>query len=178
MLVLDCRDKLTLEDGSTCVYWKNRGGFGNNRFPHFDLYDSSGALLVKFRVTGIFSPYLSFTDAEGRELATIRFKWSLPILLLPDGTKTELRFFRHSGTDFCTRAEADILGSTLLYTDGVFSIRDDIEAGKLGLVKAVICFCLLYIKVRENDFAWVDHDARFLWLACGVVFLYHIIFVE
>ena len=64
------------------------------------------------------------------------------------------------------------MGSTLSYTDGVFSIRDDIEAGKLGLVKAVICFCLLYIKVRENDYE------RFLWLACGVAFLNYIIFVE
>ncbi len=89
MFTLDCRDKLTLEDGSTCIYMKNRA-FAY--LPRFDLYDSSGALLVKCRMIGKLFRYLSFTDAGGRELATIRFKWALPILYLPDGSKKELRF--------------------------------------------------------------------------------------
>ena len=86
---LDCRDKLVLEDGSTCILLKNKA-FAH--LPRFDLYDSSGALLVKCRMIGKFFSYLSFTDARGQELATIRFKWALPILHLPDGSKTELSF--------------------------------------------------------------------------------------
>lgn len=148
MLTLDCRDKLTLEDGSTCIFMKNRA-FAD--LPRFDLYAPSGALLVKCRIIGKLFRYLSFTDAGGRELATIRFKWSLPILHLPDGSKTELHFFRHQGTDFCSDAEVELLGSTLCCTDGVFSMHEDHEPEQQGLLKAVLCFCSQYPKAREIE---------------------------
>lgn len=121
---LDCRDKLTLEDGSTCVFMKH-GAL--SYLPRFDLYDSYGLLQVKCRMMGKLVRYVFFTDAVGRELATIRFKWSRPILHLPDGSKTELCFFRHHGTDFCPDAEADLFGSTLYCSDGVFSINEKLS---------------------------------------------------
>ncbi len=148
MFTLDCRDKLTLEDGSTCIYMKNRA-FAY--LPRFDLYDSSGALLVKCRMIGKFFRYLSFTDAGGRELATIRFKWALPILYLPDGSKKELRFFRHQGTDFCSDAEVELLGSTLCCTDGVFSVHEEPGPEQQALLKAILCFCSQYPKAREKE---------------------------
>ena len=145
---LDCRDKLVLEDGSTCVLLKNKA-FAN--LPRFDLYDSSGALLVKCRIMGKLVRYLSFTDAEGQELATIRFKWALPVLHLPDGSEIELNFFRHLGTDFLPEASVELFGSTINSTDGVFSFSDDIEADKQGLIKAILCFCKQYPKTREKE---------------------------
>ena len=145
---LDCRDKLTLEDGSTCVFEKYRA---SAHLPCFDLYDSSGALLVKCRMIGKFFSYLSFTDAGGQELATIRFKWSLPVLHLPDGSEIELNFFRHLGTDFLPEASVELFGSTINSTDGVFSFSDDIEADKQGLIKAILCFCKQYPKTREKE---------------------------
>lgn len=174
MFTLDCRDKLTLEDGSTCIYMKNRA-FAH--LPRFDLYDSSGALLVKCRMIGKLFRYLSFTDAGGRELATIRFKWALPILYLPDGSKKELRFFRHQGTDFCPEAEVELFGSTLRCKDGVFTIPDDIPADKQGLLKAVLCFCLRQPKLREKELeraaliSWAD--ILLLILAVGAVYIAH-----
>ena len=145
---LDCRDKLTLEDGSTCILLKNKA-FAH--LPRFDLYDSSGALLVKCRMIGKFFSYLSFTDAGGQELATIRFKWLLPVLHLPDGSEIELNFFRHLGTDFLPEASVELFGSTINSTDGVFSFSDDIEADKQGLIKAILCFCMQYPKTREKE---------------------------
>ena len=145
---LDCRDKLTLEDGSTCILLKNKA-FAH--LPRFDLYDSSGALLVKCRMIGKFFSYLSFTDAGGQELATIRFKWLLPVLHLPDGSEIELNFFRHLGTDYLPEASVELFGSTINSTDGVFSFSDDIEADKQGLIKAILCFCKLYPKTREKE---------------------------
>ena len=145
---LDCRDKLTLEDGSTCILLKNKA-FAH--LPRFDLYDSSGALLVKCRMIGKFFSYLSFTDAGGQELATIRFKWALPVLHLPDGSEIELNFFRHLGTDFLPEASVELFGSTINSTDGVFSFSDDIEADKQGLIKAILCFCKQYPKTREKE---------------------------
>ena len=145
---LDCRDKLTLEDGSTCILLKNKA-FAH--LPRFDLHDSSGALLVKCRMTGKFFSYLSFTDAGGQELATIRFKWTLPVLHLPDGSEIELNFFRHLGTDYLPEASVELFGSTINSTDGVFSFSDDIEADKQGLIKAILCFCKQYPKTREKE---------------------------
>ena len=145
---LDCRDKLVLEDGSTCVLLKNKA-FAN--LPRFDLYDSSGALLVKCRMIGKFFSYLSFTDAGGQELATIRFKWALPVLHLPDGSEIELNFFRHLGTDYLPEASVELFGSTINSTDGVFSFSEDIEADKQGLIKAILCFCKQYPKTREKE---------------------------
>ena len=145
---LDCRDKLTLEDGSTCILLKNKA-FAH--LPRFDLYDSSGALLVKCRMIGKFFSNLSFTDAGGQELATIRFKWFLPVLHLPDGSEIELNFFRHLGTDFLPEASVELFGSTINSTDGVFSFSDDIEADKQGLIKAILCFCKQYPKTREKE---------------------------
>ena len=159
MYTLDCRDKLTLEDGSTCILLKNKA------FAHlycFDLYDSSGTLQVKCRMIGKLFRYLSLTDAKGRELATIRFKWCHPILHLPDGTKTELCFFRHLGTDFCPEAEVELFGATLCCTDGVFAIRKDIEPEHQDLVKAILCFCRQYPKAREKELEL----ARYISLAC------------
>ena len=145
---LDCRDKLTLEDGSTCILLKNKA-FAH--LPRFDLYDSSGALLVKCRMIGKFFSYLSFTDAGGQELATIRFKWLLPVLHLPDGSEIELNFFRHLGTDYLPEASVELFGSTINSTDGVFSFSEDIEADKQGLIKAILCFCKQYPKTREKE---------------------------
>lgn len=148
MYTLDCRDKLTLADGSTCVFLKATGW---DFLPRFNLYDSSGTLQVKCRMIGKFFRHLSLTDAKGRELATIRFKWARPILHLPNGTKTELCFFRHPGTDFCPEAEVELFGATLCCTDGVFSINGDIEAAQQGLLKAILCFCSQYPKEREKE---------------------------
>ena len=145
---LDCRDKLTLEDGSTCILLKNKA-FAH--LPRFDLYDSSGALLVKCRLIGKFFRDLSFTDAGGQELATIRFKWALPVLHLPDGSEIELNFFRHMGTDYLPEASVELFGSTINSTDGVFSFSEDIEADKQGLIKAILCFCKQYPKTREKE---------------------------
>ena len=145
---LDCRDKLTLEDGSTCILLKNKA-FAH--LPRFDLYDSSGALLVKCRMIGKFFSNLSFTDAGGQELATIRFKWLLPVLHLPDGSEIELNFFRHLGTDYLPEASVELFGSTINSTDGVFSFSEDIEADKQGLIKAILCFCKQYPKTREKE---------------------------
>ena len=91
---LDCRDKLTLEDGSTCAFMNHSAGWDSIRLCMFDLYAPSGTLIVKCRVMGKLFRYLSFTNAEGQELATIRFKWALPVLHLPDGSEIELNFFR------------------------------------------------------------------------------------
>ena len=151
---LDCRDKLVLEDGSTCVLLKNKA-FAH--LPRFDLYDSSGALLVKCRLIGKFFRDLSFTDAGGQELATIRFKWALPVLHLPDGSEIELNFFRHLGTDFLPEASVELFGSTINSTDGVFSFSDDIEADKQGLIKAILCFCKQYPKTREKEMEGVRY---------------------
>lgn len=148
MFTLDCRDKLTLADGSSCVFLKATGW---NFLPRFDLYDSSGTLLVKCRMIGKFFSYLSFTDAGDRELSTIRFKWARPILHLPDGSKTELSFFRNNGTDFCPKADVKLFGTTLCCTDGIFSINGDIEAAQQGLLKAILCFCSQYPKTREKE---------------------------
>ncbi len=146
---LDCRDKLVLEDGSTCIFMKNSA---LHHLPHFDLYDSSGALLVKCRIKGkLLLRYLSFTDAGGQELATIRFKWLLPVLHLPDGSEIELNFFRHLGTDYLPEASVELFGSTINSTDGVFSFSEDIEADKQGLIKAILCFCKQYPKTREKE---------------------------
>ena len=145
---LDCRDKLVLEDGSTCVLLKNEA-FAH--LPRFDLYDSSGALLVKCRMIGKFFSYLSFTDARGQELATVRFKWAVPVLHLPDGSEIELNFFRHLGTDYLPEASVELFGTTINSTDGVFSFSEDIEADKQGLIKAILCFCKLYPKTREKE---------------------------
>ena len=165
---LDCRDKLTLEDGSTCILLKNKA-FAH--LPRFDLYDSSGALLVKCRMIGKFFSYLSFTDAGGQELATIRFKWLLPVLHLPDGSEIELNFFRHLGTDYLPEASVELFGSTINSTDGVFSFSEGIEADKQGLIKAILCFCKQYPKTREKEMergrylslAFVTLLAAFVW---------------
>lgn len=77
MAALDCREKLTLADGSSCVLMKCRA-FAH--LPRFDLYDSSEALPVQCRMVGMLYRHLRFSDAGGRELATIRFKWSLPVM--------------------------------------------------------------------------------------------------
>ena len=149
---LDCRDKLVLEDGSTCAFINHSAEGGDSiRLCMFDLYDSSGALLVKCRLIGKFFRYLSFTDAGGQELATIRFKWTLPVLHLPDGSEIELNFFRHLGTDFLPEASVELFGSTINSTDGVFSFSEDIEADKQGLIKAILCFCKQYPKTREKE---------------------------
>ena len=149
---LDCRDKLVLEDGSTCAFINHSAEGGNSiRLCMFDLYDSSGALLVKCRMIGKFFSYLSFTDAGGQELATIRFKWLLPVLHLPDGSEIELNFFRHLGTDYLPEASVELFGSTINSTDGVFSFSEDIEADKQGLIKAILCFCKQYPKTREKE---------------------------
>ena len=145
---LDYQDKLTLEDGSTCILLENNA-FAH--LPRFDLYDSSGALLVKCRMIGKFFRYLSFTDAGGQELATIRFKWLLPVLHMPDGSEIELNFFRHLGTDYLPEASVELFGSTINSTDGVFSFSEDIEADKQGLIKAILCFCKQYPKTREKE---------------------------
>ncbi len=175
MFTLDCRDKVTLEDGSTCVFMKNSA---LHHLPHFDLYDSSGALLVKCRTKGkLLLRYLSFTDAAGQELATIRFQRTLPVLHLPDGSEIELNFFRHLGTDFYPEAEVELFGSTLRCKDGVFTIPDDIPADKQGLLKAVLCFCLQYPKLREKELerasliSWAD--ILLLILAVGAVYIAH-----
>ena len=156
---LDCRDKLVLEDGSTCAFINHSAEGGDSiRLCMFDLYDSSGALLVKCRLIGkFFNRYLSFTDAGGQELATIRFKWSLPVLHLPDGLEVELNFFRHLGTDFLPEASVELFGSTINSTDGVFSFSDDIEADKQGLIKAILCFCKQYPKTREKEMEGVRY---------------------
>jgi len=156
---LDCRDKLTLEDGSTCILLKNKA-FAH--LPRFDLYDSSGALLVKCRMIGKFFSYLSFTDAGGQELATIRFKWLLPVLHLPDGSEIELNFFRHLGTDYLPEASVELFGSTINSTDGVFSFSEDIEADKQGLIKAILCFCKQYPKTREKEMERANLSLAFL----------------
>ena len=149
---LDCRDKLVLEDGSTCAFINHSAEGGDSiRLCMFDLYDSSGALLVKCRLIGKFFRDLSFTDAGGQELATIRFKWTLPVLHLPDGSEIELNFFRHLGTDYLPEASVELFGSTINSTDGVFSFSEDIEADKQGLIKAILCFCKQYPKTREKE---------------------------
>ncbi len=174
MFTLDCRDKVTLEDGSTCIFMKNSA---LHHLPHFDLYAPSGTLIVKCRVIGKLFRYLSFTNAEGEELATIRFKWLLPVLHLPDGSEIELNFFRHLGTDFYPEAEVELFGSTLRCKDGVFTIPDDIPADKQGLLKAVLCFCLQYPKLREKELErasliwWAD--LLLLILAVGAVYIAH-----
>ena len=167
---LDCRDKLVLEDGSTCAFINHSAEGGDSiRLCMFDLYDSSGALLVKCRMIGKFFSYLSFTDAGGQELATIRFKWLLPVLHLPDGSEIELNFFRHLGTDFLPEASVELFGSTINSTDGVFSFSEDIEADKQGLIKAILCFCKQYPKTREKEMerylslAFVTLLAAFAW---------------
>ena len=148
---LDCRDKLMLEDGSTCAFMNHSAGWDNIRFCMFDLYAPSGTLIVKCRVMGKLIRYLSFTNAEGQELATIRFKWLLPVLHLPDGSEIELNFFRHQGTDFLPEACVELFGTTLCCADGVFSFSEDIEADKQGLIKAILCFCKQYPKTREKE---------------------------
>ncbi|MCI7004860.1 MAG: hypothetical protein MR890_05530 [Akkermansia muciniphila] len=148
---LDCRDKLMLEDGSTCAFMNHSAGWDSIRLCMFDLYAPSGTLIVKCRVMGRLFRYLSFTNAEGQELATIRFKWSLPVLHLPDGSEIELNFFRHLGTDFLPEASVELFGSTINSTDGVFSFSEDIEADKQGLIKAILCFCKQYPKTREKE---------------------------
>ena len=148
---LDCRDKLILEDGSTCAFMNHSEGWDSVRLCMFDLYAPSGTLIVKCRVMGKLVRYLSFTDAGGQELATIRFKWLLPVLHLPDGSEIELNFFRHLGTDFLPEASVELFGSTINSTDGVFSFSDDIEADKQGLIKAILCFCKQYPKTREKE---------------------------
>ena len=148
---LDCRDKLILEDGSTCAFMNHSEGWDSVRLCMFDLYAPSGTLIVKCRVMGKLSRYLSFTNAEGQELATIRFKWLLPILCLPGGEEIELNFFRHQGTDFLPEACVELFGTTLCCADGVFSFSEDIEADKQGLLKAILCFCKQYPKAREKE---------------------------
>ena len=148
---LDCRDKLILEDGSTCAFMNHSEGWDSIRFCMFDLYAPSGTLIVKCRVMGKLSRYLSFTNAEGQELATIRLKWFLPILCLPGGEEIELNFFRHQGTDFLPEACVELFGTTLCCADGVFSFSEDIEADKQGLLKAILCFCKQYPKAREKE---------------------------
>ena len=154
---LDCRDKLMLEDGSTCAFMNHSAGWDNIRFCMFDLYAPSGTLIVKCRVMGKLFRYLSFTNAEGQELATIRLKWFLPILCLPGGEEIELNFFRHLGTDFLPEASVELFGSTINSTDGVFSFSDDIEADKQGLIKAILCFCKQYPKTREKEMEGVRY---------------------
>ncbi len=160
MLTLDCREKLALADGSTCVFMKYRA-FAH--LPRFDLYDSSGALAVKCRIIGKLFRHLSLTDARGRELATIRFKWTRPILHLPDGSKTELCFFRHLGTEFCPEAEVELFGSTICCSDGLFSMHASSEADQQDLLRAILCFCLQYPKSREKEL----ENARYFSLACN-----------
>ena len=135
---------------------------GWNFLPRFNLYDSSGALVVKSRMIGKLFRHLSFTDVGGRELATIRFKWSRPILHLPDGSKTELCFFRHQGTDFCPKAEVEVLGATLCCTNGVFSIHAGSETEHQALLKTILSFCQQYPKSREKEL----EIARNISLAC------------
>lgn len=148
---LDCRDKLMLEDGSTCAFMNHSAGWDSIRLCMFDLYAPSGTLIVKCRIMGKLVRYLSFTDAGGQELATIRFKWLLPVLHLPDGSEIELNFFRHLGTDYLPEASVELFGSTINSTDGVFSFSEDIEADKQGLIKAILCFCKQYPKTREKE---------------------------
>ena len=168
---LDCRDKLVLEDGSTCAFMNHSEGWDSIRFCMFDLYAPSGTLIVKCRIMGKLVRYLSFTNAGGQELATIRFKWLLPVLHLPDGSEIELNFFRHLGTDYLPEASVELFGSTINSTDGVFSFSDDIEADKQGLIKAILCFCKQYPKTREKEMeigrylslAFVTLLAAFVW---------------
>ena len=159
---LDCRDKLMLEDGSTCAFINHSARWESIRLCMFDLYAPSGTLIVKCRVMGKLFRYLSFTNAKGQELATIRFKWLLPVLHLPDGSEVELNFFRHQGTDFLPEASVELFGSTINSTDGVFSFSEDIEADKQGLIKAILCFCKQYPKTREKEM----ERGRYLSLAC------------
>ena len=49
---LDCRDKLTLENGSICVFMSPRASLDNLRLRMFDMYDSAGALMLKCRIMG------------------------------------------------------------------------------------------------------------------------------
>ena len=170
---LDCRDKLTLEDGSTCVFMKNTAF---RHLPCFNLYDSSGVLVVKCRMIGKLFSHLSFTDARGRELATIRFKWALPVLHLPDGSKVELNFFRHMGADFLPKASVELFGSTINSSDGVFSFCEDMEADKQGLINAILCFCRQYPEVRKRDFERVARDFQLLEVALVVILLCYVLF--
>lgn len=165
---LDCRDKLDLKDGSTCVFVKSRGWY-EGFLPRFNLYDSSDALVVKCRIIGKIVRYLSFTDAEGQELATIHFKGSLPVLHLPDGSEIELNFFRHQGTDFLPKASAELFGATIDCTDGLFSVNDvETAADKQGLLKAVLCFCKWYPKARQREMEKLEHGFLTLTIAWAV----------
>ena len=172
---LDGRDKLTLEDGSICAFMPPSASLDNLRLCMFDMYDSTGALMVKCRIMGKGFRYLSFTDAEGQELATIRFKWSLPVLHLPDGSKIELNFFRHMGADFLPKASVELFGSTINSSDGVFSFCEDMEADKQGLINAILCFCRQYPEVRKRDFERVERASRLLGEAWIVILLFYVL---
>ena len=173
---LDCRDKLILEDGSACVFM-NLGAKGDNLgLCSFDLFDASGALTVKSRIKGTFFRRLVFSDALGRELSTIRCKWSLPILCLPGGEEIELNFFRHQGTDFLPEASVELFGTTLCCADGVFSFSEDIEADKQGLLKAILCFCKQYPKAREKELERVERDFLHQGAVLVVLLLCYVLF--
>ena len=173
MFEQDCRDKLTPADGSTCVFMKCRA-FAH--LPRFDLYDASEALLVQCRMVGMLYRHLRFTDAGGRELATIRFKWSLPVLQLPDGATIELAFFRQLGTDFLPNATVEIRGARLNCAGGDFSLCGDFEADKHALLKAILCFCLLYPRARKKDLERAALCLLFLGASMVVLSMCYILF--
>lgn len=175
---LDCRNKLMLEDGSTCAFMNLSAREDYSRFCMFDLYDSSGALMVKSRIKGTFFRRLVFSDAHGRELATIQFKWSLPILCLPGGEEIELNFFQHQGTDFLPEARVELFGSTLNCADGVFSFSEDIEADKQELLKAILCFCRLYPITRQKAMEMLGYGFRTLIIAWAVAVIVYALYTH
>lgn len=83
----------------------------------------------------------------------------------------ELNFFRHLGTDFLPKAPAELFGSTIDSTDGLFSGNDvEMAADKQGLLKTVLCFCKWYPKARQRDMERLAYGFRSLIIAWVVAF--------
>ena len=77
---LDCRDKLDLEDGSTCVFVKSKGWY-EGFLPRFNLYDSSDALVVKCRIMGNSDYCVGGSSFRLYPACTLMFLSSIPRIL-------------------------------------------------------------------------------------------------
>ncbi|MBR5895397.1 MAG: hypothetical protein IKZ13_07640 [Akkermansia sp.] len=156
MMELDCRNKITLADGCICVHTK--GVF-------FDLLAPDGALLVQCLNESKFWRSPVFRDAQGREMAKIRFKGTCPVLRLPGcggrepHNEIELKLFRNMGREFCPHAEIDLLGTKIISRYGYLSVDvRGLDDDKQNLLKAILCFCRNYQiekKKEQQDFLYL-----------------------
>lgn len=141
---LDFRDRVILENGCICAHTKGM---------YFDLLAPDSSLLVRCRNEAAVFQCPVFEDAEGRELARIRFLWwrpQRPLLQLADGREEELSVFRKYGTELSPVGRIELLNVNLKAESDVLETTDA-ETTPSPLLLAVLCFCMHYRRWRIRE---------------------------